>query len=83
MCVFVFRGWGKLTLFYSPQAPVKRVWNPLLPKIDITEQCESQCKKQSIFENPPEPTFGFNIWKEEIRGVIKKFVDCLYKIKTP
>ena len=23
------------------------------------------------------------LWDCEIRGVIKKFVDCLYKIKTP
>ena len=39
---------------------MKRVWNPLLPQIDTTEHCESLCRKQIIFEDPPEPTLGFN-----------------------
>ena len=61
MCVFVCVG-GEcvLTLFYSPQAPLKRVWNPLIPQINITEQCESLCKRQINFENPPKPTLGFD-----------------------
>ena len=41
----------QLTIFYSPQATMKKVRNPLLPKINITEQCESLCKRQIIFEN--------------------------------
>ena len=61
MCVFVcVRGWGLmcvLIIFYSPQAHMKRDWDPLLPQTDITEQCE--CKRQIVFENPPEPTFCF------------------------
>ena len=62
MCVFVcVVGMGPhVTLFYSPQAPMKRVWNPLLPQINITEQCESLCRRHIIFENPPEPTLGFD-----------------------
>ena len=53
MCVFVCVG-GEcvLTMFYSSQAPMKRVWNALLPQIYITEQCESLCKRQIIFEKP-------------------------------
>ena len=49
-----------VTIFYSPQAPMKRVWNPLLPQIDIREQCQSLCKRQINFENLPEPTLGFD-----------------------
>ena len=58
MCVFVCVGGGgvHVTIFYSLQAPMKRVWNPLLPQINITEQYESLCKRQIIFETPPEPT---------------------------
>ena len=50
-----------LTIFYSQQAPIKRVWNPLLPLINIAEQRESLGKRQIIFKNPPEPTLGFDI----------------------
>ena len=68
MCVFVRRGKSALscvlTIFYCPQAPMKRVWNSLLPLINITDQCESLCKRQIIFENPPEPTLGFDIGTE-------------------
>ena len=39
---------------------MKRVLNPLLPQINITEQCESLCIRQIIFENPPEQTLGFD-----------------------
>ena len=53
-----------LTIFYSPQAPMKRVWNPPLPQINIKEQCESLCKRQIIFENPLEPTLSFDIGTE-------------------
>ena len=55
MCVCVC-----VTIFYSPQAPMKRVWNPLLAQINITAQCESLCTRQIIFENPPKPTLGFD-----------------------
>ena len=60
--------WGEcvLTIFYVPQAPMKRVWNHLLPKIYITEKCESLYKRQIIFENPPDPTLGFDIGTEWI-----------------
>ena len=35
------------------------VWKgTLFPQINITEQCESLCTRQIIFENPPEPTLG-------------------------
>ena len=34
-------GGGLLTIFYSPQAPIKRVWNPFFPNL-----CESLCKRQ-------------------------------------
>ena len=45
MCVFLKVGRVCVpTIFYSPQAPMKRVWNPLLPRIDITKQCESLCR---------------------------------------
>ena len=61
VCVCVCRGGGLyVTIFYSPQAPMKSVWNPLLSQINITEQCESLCTRQIIFENPPEPTVGFD-----------------------
>ena len=53
MCVFVCVG-GVLTIFYSPQATMKMVWNPLPPQINITEECESLCIRQIIFGNPPE-----------------------------
>ena len=56
-CVFVCVVGGEcmLTIFYSPQAPMKRVWNALLPQINIREQCCSLCerqimKRQIIFE---------------------------------
>ena len=32
----------------------------LLPQIDITQQCESLCTRQIIFETLPEPTLGFD-----------------------
>ena len=63
LCVCVCGGGGlhvTVTIFYSPQAPMKRVWNPLLPQINITEQCESLCTRQINFENPPKPTLGFD-----------------------
>ena len=50
-----------ITKFFSPQAPMKRAWNPLLPQIFITEQCESLCERQIIFENPPVLTLGQKI----------------------
>ena len=50
-----------LTIFYSPQAPMKMVWNPLFPQINITKQCESLCKMQIIFLNPLETTLFFDI----------------------
>ena len=53
-------------VFYSPQAPMKRGWNPLLPQINIKEQCESLCKRQIIFENPLESTLSFDIGTEKI-----------------
>ena len=67
VCVYVCVGWGgglNVTIFFSPQAPMKGVWNPLLPQIYITEQCESLCTRQISFENPPEPTLGFDSWTE-------------------
>ena len=68
MCVFVCVG-GEcvLTIFYCLQAPMKRVWNPLLPQSNITEQCESPCKMQIIFENPLEQTLSFDIGTECIQ----------------
>ena len=63
MCVCMGEGLH-VTIFYSPQAPMKRVWNPHLPQINITEQCESLCKRQIIFENPLEPTLSFDIETE-------------------
>ena len=65
-CVFVCVVGGEcmLTIFYSSQAPMKRFWFPLLPQINITEQCESLCKRQIIFENPLEPTLSFDIGTE-------------------
>ena len=59
VCVCVCKG-GMLTIYYSPRASMKRVWNPLLPQIDITEQYESLCKRQIIIENPPEPTLALD-----------------------
>ena len=81
-----------LTIFYSSQAPMKRVWNHLLPKINITEQCESLCKRQIIFENPPEPTLSFDIGTEKIQYfgymvtssirdvIVSLFLDSYYKL---
>ena len=43
MCVFGCVE-GMLTVFYSPQAPMKRVWNPLNPKL-IQENSVSLCVK--------------------------------------
>ena len=59
VCVYVCVRRLHVTIFYSPQAPMNMVWNPLLPQIDITEQYESLYTWQIIFENPPEPTLGF------------------------
>ena len=64
MCVFVCVG-GRacvLTIFYSPQVPMGL--EPLLPQINMTEQSESLCKRQIIFENHLEPTLGFDIGTE-------------------
>ena len=47
-------------LLYSIVHKQPWVWNPLLPQINITTQCEL-CKRQIIFEYPPEPTLGFDI----------------------
>ena len=41
---------------------------PLLPQINMTEQSESLCKRQIIFENHPEPTLGFDIGTEWIQS---------------
>ena len=59
MCVFVCVGGGA---YYIPKSTSthKSVWNPLLPQINISEQCESVCKRQIVFENPPEPTLAFD-----------------------
>ena len=32
----------------SPQAPMKMVWNPLLPQINIAELCESLCPRHRL-----------------------------------
>ena len=53
---------------------MKRVWNPLLPKINIKEQCESLCKRQIFFENPLEPTLSFDIGTE---------MNTIYNLITP
>ena len=61
-CVFAYRElcpWGRVTKFYSPQAPINRVGTPL-SQIDITDQFESLYKRQNFFENPHEPTLGFD-----------------------
>ena len=50
MCVFVcVGGWGECVCY--PQSPESRDWNPPFHQIDITEQCESLCKRQIIFES--------------------------------
>ena len=61
MCVFVCVG-GEcvLTIFYRPQASMRKCLELLRPQINITEQCESLCKRQIIFENPLEPTLSFD-----------------------
>ena len=64
VCLCVQGGECVLTIFYSPQTPMNKVWNPLFTQINITEQCESLCKRQIIFENPTEPTLGFDIGTE-------------------
>ena len=62
-----------LTIFKnSPQAPMKRVWDPFLTQIDIREQCQSLCKRQIIFENLPEPTLGFDNGTECIQSLLLK-----------
>ena len=38
--------------------PVHKTRTSFFPKL-ISEQCESRCTRQIIFENPPEPTLGF------------------------
>ena len=49
MCVFMcVGGESVLTIFYSSQAPMKRVWNPLLPQINITEQKGRPSLKTSL-----------------------------------
>ena len=63
-----------LTIFYSSQAPFKRVWNPHLPQINITEQCESLCKRRIIFEIPSERTLSFDIGTEKIQYIVKHIV---------
>ena len=60
VCVCVCKEVGVLTIIlYSPQVPMGL--EPLLPQINMTEQSESLCKRQIIFENHPEPTLGFEI----------------------
>ena len=56
---------GVLTIFYSPQAPMKMVWIPLLLQINITEQCETLCKRQIIFGNPPESKWVLTLGQNE------------------
>ena len=74
MCVFVCVGEEcVLTKFYSPQAPMKKVWNPLLPQINRKEQCESLLKRQIIFENPLEPILSFDI-RTEMNEYIYNFL---------
>ena len=69
MCVFVCVG-GRVCANYnilystSTDETMKWVWNPFL-QINITEQCESLCKRQIIFENPPEPTLSLDIGTEK------------------
>ena len=63
MCVFVCR--GVVCANYIPQAAMKSVWNPLLPQINISEQCELLCKREIIFENPPEPTLSLTLGQNE------------------
>ena len=65
MCVFVCVGGGLLTIFFIPQAPMKRVWNLFLPQIDIKEHCKSLCKRQIIFENSPESTLDLTVGQNE------------------
>ena len=67
---------GVLTIFYSPQLTMKRVWNALLPKIYVSEQCKSLCKRQIFFENPPEPTLGFDRQSDKL-NTISFSVTCL------
>ena len=55
-----------LTIFFSPRAPMKRVWNPLLPQINIKEQFESLCKRQILWK-PLEPTLSFDIGTDWIQ----------------
>ena len=63
VCVCVCRGKSVRTNYiYSPQVPMGL--EPLLPQINMTEQSESLCKRQIIFENHPEPTLGFDIGTE-------------------
>ena len=58
MCVCVCVGGANYEYFRVFPHKHPWVWNPLLPQINITEQCESLCKRQINFENPPEPTLG-------------------------
>ena len=59
VCVFVCVG-GRVCanyILWSTSTHEKGL-DPLLPQNNITEQCESLCKHEIIFENPPEPTLG-------------------------
>ena len=60
MCVSVCVGGATCNYIPYSTSTIGKGLEPLLPQINITEQCESLCTRQIIFENPPEPTLGFD-----------------------
>ena len=73
MCVLVcvWVGGVLLIIFYSPQAPMKRAWNPLLLQIYITEQCESLFKKTDHLWKAALTNNGFDGWTEWIQSFFR------------
>ena len=73
MCVLVcvWVGGVLLIIFYSPQAHMKRAWNPLLLQIYITEQCESLFKKTDHLWKAALTNNGFDGWTEWIQSFFR------------
>ena len=61
LCVRVVGGGGHVSIFYSPQAPMKRVWNPFLPQIDASHCVQGRSSLKTRLNQPWVLTEGKNV----------------------
>ena len=54
-----------LTIFHSPQAPMKRIWNPIFPKIILFNCASHSVKGRAIFENQPDQPWVLIVGQNE------------------